>query len=217
MTLVIQCAGGKRDYAGTFWDRNGSPVLFVADPKRMPHDARYVYAHPDDLSDSGITWRERLLRYNRQPGTNPLGLLRAWELYQNAVYSRLVRTYGIERVYILSAGWGLITADFLTPNYNITFSQQARKGIKRNKRTRFNDLCLLSLDSREPIVFFGSKSYVPLFCELTRSFSGRKVVFYNSATRPKAPGCELKRFVTNLRTNWQYECADRFIDGEIET
>ena len=123
MVFVIQCAGRKRDYAGTFRDGNGSPVMFVANPKQMPQDATYVYAHPDGLSDSGITWRERLLRYNREPATNPLGLLPAWELYQNAVYSRLVEAYGVERVYILSAGWGLIAADFLTPDYNITFSQ----------------------------------------------------------------------------------------------
>ena len=215
MVLVIQCAGRKRDCAGTLRHRNGSPVMFVANPKRLPHDARYVYAHPDDLSDSGITWRERLLRYNREPGTNPLGLLQAWELYQNSVYSRLVKAYGTGRVYILSAGWGLITADFLTPDYNITFSQ-APKGNKRIKSTRFNDLCLLPQDSKDPIVFFGGKSYVPLFCELTRSFNCRKVVFYNSAAPPRASGCELKRFVTNRRTNWQYECADRFMNGEVE-
>ena len=39
MVFVIQCAGRKRDHAGTFRDRNGSPVMFVANPKRMPHDA----------------------------------------------------------------------------------------------------------------------------------------------------------------------------------
>ena len=189
--------------------------MFVADPKQIPDDTECVYTHPDDLSESGITWRERLLRYNVEPGTNPLGLLPAWELYQDPVYSRLVKAYGIDRVYILSAGWGLITADFLTPDYNITFSQ-APKGIKRNKSTRFNDLCLLSQDSKDPIVFFGGKNYVSLFCELTRPFNCRKVVFYNSATPPRAPGCELKRFVTDRRTNWHYECADRFIDGEVE-
>ena len=110
----------------------------------MPHDARYVYAHPDDLSDSGITWRERLLRYNRQPGTNPLGLLRAWELYQNAVYSRLVRTYGIERVYILSAGWGLITADFLTPNYTSRSPNRPARGSSGTRgRASMTCVCFL--------------------------------------------------------------------------
>ncbi len=189
--------------------------MFVADPKQMQDDAEYVYAHPDDLSESGITWREQLLHYNREPGTNPLGFLPAWELYQDPVYFRLIEAYGIERVYILSAGWGLITADFLTPDYNITFSW-APKGIKRNKRTRFNDLCLLSQDSKDPIVFFGGKSYVPLFCELTRSFNCRKVLFYNSKNPPHAPDCELKEcFSTNPR-NWHYKCADRFMNGEVE-
>ena len=41
--------------------------------------------------------------------------------------------------------------------------------------------CACSLKTaKDPLVFFGGKSYVPLFCELTRSFNCRKVVFYNS-------------------------------------
>ena len=70
--------------------------MFVAESEAdAARRKEYVYAHPDDLSESGITWRERLLRYNREPGTNPLGELQAWELYQNSVYSRLVKAYSI--------------------------------------------------------------------------------------------------------------------------
>ncbi len=216
MIFVIQCAGGKRDYAGTLMHSNGSPVMFVANPREMPNDGKYVYAHPDETSDSGASWRDRLLDYNTCPGPNPLGLLPAWELYQNPVYFRLVKTYGAERVYILSAGWGLITAEFLTPDYDITFSASGGKGSKRDKSSRYRDLCLLPQELKDPIVFFGGRSYVPLFCELTRPFNCRKIVLYNSATPPSAPGCELKRFITTGRTNWHYQCANQFIEGEIE-
>ena len=41
---------------------------------------------------------------------------------------------GLDRLYILSAGWGLIPGDFLTPNYDITFS--AAQNVQRFKRRR---------------------------------------------------------------------------------
>ena len=67
----------------------------------------------------------------------------------------------------------------------------------------------------EPVVFFGSKDYVPLFEELTRSLKARRTVFYNSNTPPTAPGCSLVRFRTTTRTNWHYECAGAFLRGDI--
>ena len=50
------------------------------------------------------------------------GLLPAWQLYENPVYELLKNHCGLKRLYILSAGWGLITAGFLTPCYDITFT-----------------------------------------------------------------------------------------------
>ncbi len=217
MIFVIQCAARKRDSAGTLVKTNGSRVMFAANPKEMPHDGNYVYAHPDDISDCGISWRDQLLKYNRNPGHNPLGLMPAWKLYGAPIYSRLVDTYGPEHVYILSAGWGLIAAEFLTPNYNITFAPSAAKGNRRGKKDCYKDLCMLPPGCKDPIVFFGGKDYVHLFCELTRCFDCRKVVFYNSVNPPYAPGCELERFRTTTRTNWHYLCANRFIEGKVAT
>ena len=54
-----------------------------------------------------------------------------------------------------------------------------------------------------------------MFCELTRHFDCRKIVFYNSSNL-RAPGCQLQRFETTVRTNWHYQCANQFIDGLIE-
>ena len=218
MIFVIQCAGDKNRQAGSMVRTDGSPVMFVAKPDEMPdhHHPGYAYAHPDDISESGESWRSRLLDYNRNPGRNRLGLLPAWQLYRNPVYSRLAGTYGSDRVYILSAGWGLINSEFLTPPYDITFSAKRGMGIKRDASIRFRDLCLLPEGNRDPIVFFGGKSYLLQFCELTRAFDSRKIVFYNSSTPPHAPGCELHRFDTEARTNWHYQCAHRFMDGRIE-
>jgi hypothetical protein len=63
-----------------------------------------------------------LIDYNENPGSNQLGLYPAFELYKNDIYRKLVDCFGIDKTFILSAGWGLIRASFLTPWYDITFT-----------------------------------------------------------------------------------------------
>ena len=142
MIVVIQCAGSKRKNAGCLKTKDGRPVSFVAHPEFAPLAANRVYARPDDTSDADGTWRDRLLAYNACPGSNPLGLLRTFELYENDVYRALVRRFGLGSTYILSAGWGLIDAAFLTPAYDITFSAQADR--VRRRQDAFRDLSLPS-------------------------------------------------------------------------
>ena len=136
--------------------QDGRPVLFVAHPELAPAPANCVYACPDDASDAGGTWRDRLVAYNATPGNNPLGLLPAFELYENDIYRALVKQFGEGNTYILSAGWGLINAAFLTPVYDITFSMKADIFLRRRKRDHFCDLSLLPANAAEQIVFFGS-------------------------------------------------------------
>jgi hypothetical protein len=215
--VTIQCAGSKRKSAGFLKTQDGRPVLFVAQPELAPPAANCVYARPDDASDAGGTWREQLVAYNASCGNNPLGLLPAFELYENDIYRALVKKFGTEKTYILSAGWGLIHAAFLTPAYDITFSTKADNLVRRRKRDIFYDLSLLPANTTEQVVFFGSKEYVPLFAALAGAVRAERIVFYNSATPPSAPGCNLVRFVTRARTNWQYECAAAFLRGALST
>jgi hypothetical protein len=123
-------------------------------------------------------------------------LLRAFELYQKAAYRRLVERFGAFKVYILSAGWGLIGASFLTPDYDITFSAQAKKKApwKFREGDRYEDLCHLPADTVEPVVFFGGKDYAPLFCKLTGVIRSKRTIFCNASEPPEAPGCALQRF-----------------------
>ncbi len=217
MIAVIQYAASKRPGAGRLVTPDGKPVRFVADPGGAPADDTVTYARPDDATDKGLSWRDVLLDYNKQEPDNPLALLPAWQLYDNRVYARLVETLGVGSVYILSAGWGLISASFLTPDYDITFSSvKPKERYKRRKKSdRYRDFKMLAESTREPIVFFGGKDYLPLFAALTSSIRARKTVFYNSAKVPRTPGCVLKRFKTRTRTNWQYECANAFVDGTV--
>jgi hypothetical protein len=212
--VIIQCASGKQPHAGMMRRQDGKPVLFVGDPPPAPYD-RFAYARPDDLSDSGETWRDKVLRYNAAPGTNPLGLLPACGLYTAPIYRRLADHVGRERLYILSAGWGLIAASFLTPLYDITFSAQAEAYKRRRQRDVYDDLCMLPLATDEPVLFFGGKEYLPLFCRLTQDIAAPRIVPYRSTDKPVAVGVTFTRFETSRRTNWHYECAQAFIDGSL--
>jgi hypothetical protein len=215
MIVVIQCAAKKNPQAGYLRADDGRRILFVADPEAGPANERIVFARPDDISDQGRSWRQKLVNYNETPSDNPLGLLPAWQLYANSTYEMLVRNYGQDRIYILSAGWGLISAGFLTPVYDITFSASAEKYKRRRRSDDYDDLNMLASTISEPVVFLGGKDYVSLFCELTQIIKGPRIVFYNSSSAPIAPGCTLKRFVTKTRTNWHYECARALSADEI--
>lgn len=215
MIIIIQCAASKQSCAGHLVTANGKRVVFVAQPQDATTDPAHAYARPDDLSDTGSSWRDVLLSYNQQKENNPLGLYPAYQLYQNKAYERLVKRFGVRNVYILSAGWGLIAADFLTPYYDITYSQSAPSYKRRRKTDRYHDFRMSSDNTEEEIIFFGGKDYLPLFCALTDEVRGRKTIFYNSANAPKIPGYTLKRFETTTRTNWHYKCVNAFLDGTI--
>ncbi len=217
MRIVIQCAGRKRHDAGSLVLPNGKPVMFVARPEKAPPDGKHSYARPDDISGDGRTWRERLLDYNRNNAlTNPYGILPAYQLYTNDAYAALVNKFGIDRVFILSAGWGLIPADFLTGVYDITFRSSAQPYNKRRKSDKYQDFNMLP-DDGDNVVFLGGKDYLPLFCQLAAGHKGKKTVFFRSMNRPDLPsGFHLVLYETNTRTNWHYECANALIDGKIE-
>ena len=161
MIVVIQCAGSKRKNAGFLKTKDGRPVSFVAHPEFAPPAVGCVYARPDDTSHAGGTWREQIVAYNASPGNNPFGLLPAFELYENDIYRAMVKQCGVEKTYILSAGWGLIDAAFLTSAYDITFSVHADKFVRRLKRDTFCDLSFFPANTTEQVVFFESKARAP--------------------------------------------------------
>lgn len=213
MIVVIQCASGKRADAGHLLTAEGRRVCFVAHPELAPAESNYTYARPDD-SAGNASWREKLLAYNWR-GDNPLALFPAYELYNNDAYGKLVDRYGADKTYILSAGWGLIRSDFLTPYYDITFSQAAEPYKRRKSNEHYWDMNMVPHQGGEDIVFFGGKDYLFLFDALTRNHPSQRLVFYNSEIRPRISGIRLQRYPTTRRTNWHYECVDAFLNGHF--
>lgn len=217
MIVVISCAGRKKPEAGYFRRKDGQRVKFVGNPEPAPEESGFVCARPDDPSDTAASWRKRLVEYNSDHSDdNPFGLLPAGRLYANEVYARLERRYGLRGYYILSAGWGLIRADFLTPKYDITFSHQAKEYQRRRPGEWWCDLNHLPAETTESVAFFGGKDYVPLFCRLTREVALPRIVWHRSAVAPEAPGCCLRECETKTRMNWHYECVRDFLNGKLD-
>ena len=101
----------------------GKPVIFVAHPNwrhRMPRTS----TRGPMMFDDGRSWRARFLGI--QPGGTPATRSACFPRGNSMnphESSRMVNRFGLDSVFILSAGWGLIPARFLTPAYDITFSQ----------------------------------------------------------------------------------------------
>ena len=215
MRLVIQCAAAKQS-GGFLRASAGRPVKFVAHPEQAPasESTAFVLAHPDDPVEAGAsTWRDLVVEYNR--GTqNPKGLFPAHQLYTPPTYAALVRKFGAANIFVLSAGWGLIPATFMTPNYDITFSASAEPYKRRVRTDVYRDLHGLS-DASTPIIFLGGKDYLPLFCALTAKSKAPRFVYFNSTSVPDAPGCRTIKYSTTQRTNWHYSCANDLVDGKL--
>ncbi|MGH9879755.1 MAG: hypothetical protein ACRD5H_19170, partial [Nitrososphaerales archaeon] len=171
---------------------------------------------PDDEIAPGLgTWREYLIQYNQQ-GSNPHGLYRAADLYKPHVYRDLVKQYGWNNVFILSAGWGLIRSDYLTPYYDITFSKQGKPWAIRRPDDHyqdFNHLQEAELSEDERIYFFGGKDYLPLYYSLTEHIPGRKVIYHSQASLEVHEGYEY--VIYRSHTNWHYSCAQAFIADRV--
>jgi hypothetical protein len=214
MQVVIQCASSKVQDAGFLRTRTDQPVKFVAHPMRAPRNEELLYFHPDDNSDiPGQSWRQQLVAYNENQRDNPLRLLQAYRLYEHSVYRELVDALGQPNIFILSAGWGLVHADYLLPDYDITFKVGVEPYKRRAPNDRYNDFCHLSGSEVGPLVYFGGKDYLSLFHTLTRSLPCEKIVFFAT---DKPPGYREWRTVRFPRfTNWHYQCAREFLAGRL--
>jgi hypothetical protein len=226
MDVVIQCASTKDPSAGTLRTKGGKAVHFVAAPHLCSPTAETIYARPDDESDhQGQSWRNRLEAYVAHDADNSLGMRQAYLLYKHSAYGRLVEHFGISRVFILSAGWGLVRADYLLPAYDVTFNQRAKQKNPAAYSTSIEGWSFfqqLPKNDKEPVVFLGGRDYLPLFERLTLSLQRKRIVFVRAAEAGsvrRSPGsfsCELREFHVAARTNWHYQCAAALATGELE-
>lgn len=217
MKIVIPCAARKITPARYLVGSDGVCISFVAKPEIAPSAQGLRYARPDYTAINGKSWLEYLREYNEH-GDNPRQLTPAYQLYTPSSYKMLVDRYGTNNVFMLSAGWGLVNAEFLLPEYDITFSANAKGSNaykRRGKHDDYGELCMLRSEKDDDLVFFGCKDYQPLFCRLTENYRGKRFVFYNSIDKPNMPSCELIKYESKVNQNWHYQCAKDFANGKI--
>jgi hypothetical protein len=214
LITAIQCASSKSPRARGLHARDGREVRFVAHPEIAPRVAGVLWAHPDGPAEEpDLTWRQYVGLANARNDTG-LGLLPAYELYAPSQYRHLATTFGTDKVLIFSAGWGLVRATFLLPDYDITFSKQAEPYKVRRASDLFEDFVQLEPSDPGPLVFLGGEEYRERMKKLTRSYGQGKVSFVRA--EPGTPGVPKRGvdgwttipFPTARKTNWHYECAD---------
>ena len=220
MKAVIQCCKTKSTTA-SFRVRN-QRVKFVVQPKHRSEETDDFPARPDErMPNRTTTWREQLVEYNdtfRATGQNPLGLKQAFELYAPkgyTAYSDLLRHFSASNMYILSAGWGLVRADFLLPDYDITFRiQDTPEWCVRKPADAelFHDFAHLTPDvvsNDELVYFFGGGSYLQFFFTATSTLPVKRVVYYSAKTVPDPKKCRGIKYDGKGMT-WMYRCASDF-------
>jgi len=163
----------------------------------------------------GQPWRQQLVAYNENQSDNPLRLLQACRLYKPPIYRELVDALGLPNVFILSAGWGLVRADYLLPDYDITFASVKPDDRYKHRAPgdQYDDFCHFSGSEAGPVVFFGGKDYHPLFHKMTRSLPCEKIVFF--ATDDPPSNLEWKAIRFPRFTNWHYKCAGELLAGRL--
>lgn len=216
MKIIISCCDRKN---GEPFRHNGEEINFVSHVNEVLINNEF-YFHPDDLvPNENITWRELIAQ--QELNNN---LTTAHELYSPPIYNSLFQNYGND-LYIFSAGWGIVRADFRLPKYNITFSNNNNIPIyaRRNHNDIFNDFNQLQgINENERIIFIAGSDYVLPFCELSAPLPNEKIIIYKSGlvlnNNPYLNNNNFQfiHYQTTTRTNWHYEFARRLINNEFE-
>lgn len=234
--VIIQCAGSKTQ---SFWRYGNQRIIFVANSKhyreRFPASGPTPFEPDDQVPGSSVTWRQIFLDYHQHKKKPDIlrdadELPEAWKLYSDPTYQILFEKFK-SNFYILSAGWGLVRADFRLPPYDITFSSanntpaHAKISSIRllSKLKPFGYNPLHSVVGKESMIyFFGGAKYRALLYYYTDCIPGTKVIYYRSNEKPRERSMSEGYRFTNYtpqnpqkRTNWQYECARRFTNGEL--
>ncbi|MDR0599329.1 MAG: hypothetical protein LBG84_04510 [Treponema sp.] len=192
-------------------------IKFVASPQIAPRDG-FTYYKPDDtIPGEHKTWRDLVLEQNHPD------LVPAYCLYRRDIYRDLYHEFG-NCFYILSAGWGIIRADFKIPAYDITYSTTPNmpEYAKRRDNYGWKDINHLKEDSIKfdrdsEVILFAGSDYVPPFCDMAQSVQYRKKILYKRHTVTRRQGFVYEYYQTNRNTNWYYEAVKRFLRDNERT
>jgi len=224
--IIFPCSKGKKE---KYWENKGQKVEFVANPNpdNCAKSQGFLHCHPDDINtDTGKTWRQELQDYNeycQRTNKNPFGLYKACELYEpkrnKQIYNQLYQNFK-SRLFILSAGWGLVRADYLLPHYDITLKENVAICNRRTKQRKFDDFNHLAQNiQQDDIVLFPIlNDYIDLFHELTKRLTQKKFVFAQDKP-PEIDAWQTEAYIfkkyDRKHTSWQYKWAEDAINGVL--
>jgi hypothetical protein len=154
--------------------------------KQAAKDLRFTYYGLDDrIRYENKTWRELIINGQNDPSLN---LIKAYRLYKPKIAPSIYEDFYKEfdnSFYILSAGWGIIRADFRIPAYDITFSTAPKvpEYARRNVDHVWTDINHLKEDidngkyaPDSKIILFAGKDYLLHFRRMTQSISYKKKI-----------------------------------------
>ncbi|GHV27556.1 hypothetical protein AGMMS4952_09440 [Spirochaetia bacterium] len=194
--VIMQCCAAK-DNAKYLKD-GGRDVHFVANPNC---GTEKFYKRPDDKSLSGKTYREIVDLQSNENLSEAYSIYTPNNPYKD-IYKELFEKFG-KRLYILSAGWGIVRAEFKLPSYDITFNAGAGKLKHRNHSDAgYKDYNHLALDfpaNPPPVICIGSHGYQ----EQYKKLMGR------------SPDKDMPTFAWDNNYTRYYETARRVIKGDV--
>jgi hypothetical protein len=157
--IPVLCCSGKKT-KDTFC-YNGQTIKFVASPQIVPQKGIVFYKPDDKMPGGNTTWRDLVLE-QKHPDLIP-----AYRLYMRDIYRDLYHKFG-NNFYILSAGWGIIRADFKIPAYDITYSTAPNVPayVRRIDNNGWKDINHLKEDAGSfnkdtEIILFAGSDYAP--------------------------------------------------------
>jgi hypothetical protein len=107
--IPVLCCSSKKTKDGFYY--NGQSIKFVASPRMAVKNGVVFYKPDDKIPGENKTWRDLVVNGQNDPKLN---FVPAYRLYSRDIYRDLYHEFG-NRFYILSAGWGIIRADFKIP------------------------------------------------------------------------------------------------------
>jgi len=228
--IVLSCCAGKRE------DR---PLIVPGIGKMQivakPDGAICNQAHPDQkLAGNGMSCRDLIEQHNSSDTKKGTSFLyQASDLYKphqpfHSIYRDLAEEH--THFYILSAGWGIVRSSYLIPNYDITFSSQAKNRHPERYRKwghgwrgvasiqDFNhlgdDVQSGRIDANDEIHFFGGADYQNAMKHFTGHLKNPKILWFlgngHSKVSRDGQGFELRPFLAPRRMprTWLYFAVD---------
>ncbi len=219
--VVLVCSSEKHN--NTHISVNNQTIKF----KAVSNPGNFEFLPDDPKPNDNCTWRKWVednqnnaaipaLAYNLYSPRNPF----------NDAYVNLNNAFN-NRFYILSAGWGLVKANYRLPNYDITFSVDNPENLRvfQNPNPPYNDFNHLTnnhnevlIGRNEDIVFMGGRAYIEQFISLTENSINKKLIYYfgiNPPAQVLPQGFSYRKYFHPDATNytWYYFLAQDYANG----